>query len=67
MNKKRINKNALQIMEDHAKRFLEGYAFSRFVAQDPASRQALLKTIQDDYQLTRLPKIIECLDISHFG
>lgn len=67
MSKKRINKSALQVMEDHAKRFLEGYAFSRFVTQDPASRQALLKTIQEDYQLGRIPKVIECLDISHFG
>lgn len=67
ISKKRIKKQALQDMEDHAMRFLEWYAFSRFVAQDPASRLSLLQTLKDDYSLARIPKVIECLDISHFG
>jgi excinuclease UvrABC nuclease subunit len=37
------------------------------VAQDPASRLSLLQTLKDDYSLARIPKVIECLDISHFG
>lgn len=63
----RVSKDALALLEDHAQRFLEWYAFSRFVAQDPASRQVLLSTLQSDYWLSRLPKAIECIDISHFG
>jgi excinuclease ABC subunit C len=28
---------------------------------------SLLQTLKDDYSLARIPKVIECLDISHFG
>lgn len=67
ISKKRVKKQALQDMEEHSSRFLEWYAFSRFVAQDPASRLALLQTLKEDYSLSRIPKTIECLDISHFS
>lgn len=66
LNKKNIAKKSLELLDDHAQRFLQWYTFSRFASEDPASRAEFLQQIVDDYQLSKLPKHIECVDISHF-
>lgn len=64
---KKLSKKEFSLLEDNALRFLEGYTFSRFASDDPASRSVLLQQLQDDYHLPVLPDHIECVDISHFS
>jgi excinuclease UvrABC nuclease subunit len=65
-NKASVAKKFHKLLQENTERFLNGYTFSRFASEDPASRQALLEQLKEQYELPKTPIRIECVDISHF-